>query len=366
MSTLSSDRGGTPEEDVGMTAAMPSAMADIEDIAPEGEVVIATSAIRLRVSATVLGFVSKPMKAMLTSTFEEGLRFRHASVRAPAYLRLPDDDGSAIRVLMHLAHFTGFIRTFTPSYDLFGEIVTLADKYLCVHVITGQCDSWLSNYPAQDMNLCDLECLTKASYTLDNNTQFERMTRILAKCFADRDLADKLQSGLLKAMVRNLRLNLLTEMQQSIEQCISDLRWDDPHSIFQHYNQICSKCNAEITPAHHHPPNDPCPYCGRYGIEQVLCNANLRVKDITVFLEGQLGIWPVSAIMTTSKPVDIATKELVEEFGKWELHQCAGGKGCPIYEALYKLQTALENIFDNVSGIHLMDFKREARNALWW
>ena len=311
--------------------------------------------------------MSEPFKAMLTSSTREGLYPR--SKEQPLLLRLFDDDGESLRVLMHLCHFSTWITTFSPTCEQLENLVRLADKYLCRHVVAPQCGIWLGQYLTASLDASDLNTLARVADKLDNDVQFLRITKALIQGFTDGDLKVCLHpGGLLPSMIRKERMDLLVQMQGAIEFTMSEIRQQGGRDKVYGVYICCQYCGID----HHERDTENtgraanCRFCGSDNVEEVVCNAANCFQDMTTFLEDRLAFWPVSRIMT-GRPVDIvkAADDLAGTFSHWGMHRCGAGKSCPMYGLLYKLEGELKDIYHKVWGIDHETFKSEFMYTRW-
>ena len=311
--------------------------------------------------------MSEPFKAMLTAPMREGLYPR--SKEQPLLLRLFDDDGESLKLLMHLCHFSTWITTFSPSCEQLENLVRLADKYLYRHVVAPQCGIWLGQYPLASLDASDLNTLARVAQKLDNDVQFLRITKALIQGFTDGALKVCLRpGGLLPSTVRKERMDLLVRMQEAIESTVSELRQHDGRNTVYGTYIWCPDCGEDF---HQQNIEDTgrgacCRFCGNDNAEELVCNAANCFRDMTTFLADRLSFWPVSGIMT-SRPVDIveAADDLGSTFHQWGMHRCGAEKSCPMYGLLYKLEGELKDVYQKVGGIDLETFKSEVLYTSW-
>ena len=159
-------------------------VADPENLDPEGDMILLAGDHRIRVSSKILSLASPPLKALLNSNFREGAVKR--TTVEPLNLPLPDDDAFAIAVLMSILHFQ-ILPSFVPTNKQFGAIITVAQKYLCLRAVAGQCDFWLTRFRYDLLSAVELDVLARAAYVLDNALQFSRIIKALVRICRDCD-----------------------------------------------------------------------------------------------------------------------------------------------------------------------------------
>ncbi|MCJ1331147.1 hypothetical protein MMC10_007834 [Thelotrema lepadinum] len=341
-----------------------------EEFDKDGDVEILTADHRrFRVSSNIMGLISPAFKAMLTSPLREGSFAR--SKQKPLLLRLFHDDDEALRILMGICHFSTWITTFAPSYEQLGDLARLADKYLCRHVIAPQCNIWLAQYPIPEIvQTTDLDILARVAYKLDNGAQFARITKSLIQNFTDASLEADVDSRLLRSLVRKERLSLLVRMQVAIDDIVGQLRYysqrfkvmDASDSAYH----ICLSCEEENDDWDMQTGVPRCTSCGKEHVQEMVCNAAQYFKHMTAFLQERTHLWPVSE-MTNWPPADAANRDLVDDFEEWNGHRGCEivGRDCPMYRKLCNLKGELKDLYDEVKGIDLEDFKSDVLFAAW-
>jgi hypothetical protein len=92
--------------------------------------------LRYRVSTHVLCLASPVWEAMLTGNFREGLAKN---------IPFPEDDASALRILLLIAHRLDKVSTKPMSVDALANIADLCDKYDTVDLVRQYTDHWVKD-----------------------------------------------------------------------------------------------------------------------------------------------------------------------------------------------------------------------------
>ena len=342
---------------------MPFAWQQAEELDPHGNVLVASGDRLMRVSLKVLSLISR--------TFKDLVRLRRSrdgpeqpTKQNPLLLDFSGDNDAALRVLLHITHFTAMTRSFVPSHEVFCELTRVAHKYGATHVIEGQCDSWLIAFWLENLPAGTLQDLTAAAYRLKNDRQFARITRTLVQRCTDKELEDNIDQRVLCAQLRSLRGMLIMDMQRATEHALGKLRHDDPRETFLTPKIFCTDCKIQsnIGGDHSYQADYECRMCGLV-VPRVLCNAGLRAKHMMQFLEEALHLWPVTGV-ADKKPHQLLAGGIIEEFKNWNGHECAGGKGCPLLDALRVLEEGLQAAYDRTAGIDRSWFEDEMSRTL--
>ena len=150
---------------------------NIENIDPEGDVVIICEYSSLRVSSKVLSLASPVFKALLGPGFREG-NFERSTV-SPLKLELSEDDEIAMTILLKIMHFSPEVystqdvsKQGAGCYDLFKNVAILANKYCCGHVIFYVSHYWCIPL-AKSANMQQLDSLAQIAYIARNNSMFD-------------------------------------------------------------------------------------------------------------------------------------------------------------------------------------------------
>lgn len=177
-----------------------SQLAVEEVIDREGDVWISCGQQRLLVSSKILSVVSPAFNAMLKPGFREGNFER--SPDTPLNLSLADDDAEALRTLLLIVHFE--LDTFQPNWrdelrqhKRLENLVQVADKYCCSHVVEHACNTALDGFDIPSVKLPDLAFIAKASYKLKLSKHFSLCTKYIIKRHHHRDFGG-IQSACLR------------------------------------------------------------------------------------------------------------------------------------------------------------------------
>ena len=158
---------------------------DIENIDPEGDVIIVYEHSGLRVSSKVLSLASPVFKALLGPGFREGNLER--STASSLKLEFSEDDAIAMTILLKIIHFSPEVyssqyvsKQGAGCYDLFRDVAIIADKYCCGHVIFYVSHHWFISL-AQSANMQQLDALAQIAYIARNNSMFDLIIRRMMK-----------------------------------------------------------------------------------------------------------------------------------------------------------------------------------------
>ncbi len=145
----------------------------------EGDVFLKCGSKELLVHSKVLSLGSPVFKAMLGPQFREGNVPRSPS--NPLNLELPEDQPQALVVLCWLLHHTKKEMNTEHDGALLVELVRLADKYDCVHVVWRSCREWLRSVDEEEATADELWKAATVGFMVDDEQEFEKATTQLIK-----------------------------------------------------------------------------------------------------------------------------------------------------------------------------------------
>ncbi|KAI4140340.1 MAG: hypothetical protein LQ340_007887 [Diploschistes diacapsis] len=328
----------------------------------EGDVWVEGKLRRFKASGKVMSLASNYFKTALKPRWvADG---REPTALIPATLRHHDDDDFALGALLCLLHYRTTIEALDPTPEQVAKIVGLADQYLCLHVVQDIYKSWISSHSFEDDTEADLVSLAKAAFTLSNDLQFSKATERLIKGFDSFAIMGTVRCALLQAEIHLQRQHLLSRLRRATEYALQQVGEMSP--VFDTPRWYCYSCDCEFGSNGASPwGNKLCQLCGADSIQQTVCEASRRVRDLTSFLEQWLGYLPPTKLETLELyRCHVANEYLLEEFDEWGRHPCTG-YNCPIQVALRDLATSFRDAIDSTRGIDLVSFKKHVKSVRW-
>jgi BTB/POZ domain len=149
---------------------------DVEDIDPNGDVVLVTSPpTEIRVSSSHLSVASPIFKALLSTGFAEGEAFK-----ATGFIKisLPDDNTEAMVVLMKAIHGKFFQIPQALEFDTLKNVTVLIDKYDLHEAVYLLKRTWATVTLPDQMNPDDLEASVFIFYILGDDSRFKSATEL--------------------------------------------------------------------------------------------------------------------------------------------------------------------------------------------
>lgn len=152
-------------------------MTDVENIAPDGDVILVVGAgkKKLRVTSQTLSSTSPVFKALLGPHFREGQQAR--SSQDPVAIELPEDPAVGMRMLCRLLECFEFPpRKSAPFSTEILEFVICADKYDCLKAVRWQAKGMLSERLCiiQSNHIIDWDAMLASAYLMQHQEVFKR------------------------------------------------------------------------------------------------------------------------------------------------------------------------------------------------
>ena len=344
---------------------------DMDDLAPDGNVIIEYGEYKKRVASVVLYFAGYFEGMLKPGGFQESQHAR--SKENPLLLKLEDEVPEAVMLLLQILHHSKKSRIYHPSCEDIANLAVLAKKFLAVHCVQAQCLSWINNHSMAQCDATELYRLAKAAYDLGLEEAFSQVTVELVRWYNDEELKQSITCAQLSTLLRFERNDVLQRMQAIVQECVEALYQDDS-SRDQTYITNRVRCtnprckSVAMRPGFDNRDNYPCSQCRELTAQRVACDSSIRCKDLTSFLKHELGIWPTSKMMD-KRIGDIIPDDPLDCFKRWkDCHVCSGGDACPIWRSVGRQQfdVRLKGLDQLVQGVQLRVLRYHLEYAEWY
>jgi hypothetical protein len=127
---------------------------------------------KFQVSTKVLSLASPVFAKMFGPNFAEGTKIRNGEL---VNIKLEDDDGSAMEIILNLLHYRGTEQLSVTS-ETIANIAMLCDKYDCVRAMTPWTCCWFMSLQEDPQSPIELGCLLLAAYKMTNLKEFMKIS----------------------------------------------------------------------------------------------------------------------------------------------------------------------------------------------